>query len=418
METTMFRRLRKRIFAPTSSSHRVGFTLVELLVVIAIIGVLVALLLPAVQAAREAARRNTCVNNLKQIALAVMNFESSSRRLPPGAPTCNESERISQAYVIAGTQASDPGKCYGPHWYVQILPFIEQQGIADIGERALEAQANNLDEFNPWDDWDAKRASTTGLSLGDKLADFMQCPSTETGSIEAYYNDDDEGSRGTGLGHLRKGNYAACFGGGKMIHATPPESDTFSFASRREVQRLANRNNVINDGPPEVLNGMFSLVTIRNNPAKQRVGRGLKIAQVSDGMSNTMMLGEVLAWTEENSEGTSDAGFTGNDDWRGTWMIPGMGASAFSGFTKPNAGLPDLIPACGTGIENSAYGASMPCQDVAQNGGNTYAALRSDHPGGVNAARGDASVKFYNSEISDEVWQALCTRAGGEAADE
>lgn len=420
METTLSLRSQKRNFAPSRTAHSRGFTLVELLVVIAIIGVLVALLLPAVQAAREAARRNTCVNNLKQIGLAVMNFESSARRLPPGVPTCNEAEGFGSAYVVAGTQNSHdgPGKCYGPHWYIQILPYIEQGSIAQIGEQALEATANNLGEFNPWDDWDAKRADTTGLSLGDKLADFQHCPSTETGSFEAYYNDDDEGTTGTGLGHLRKGNYAACFGGGKMIHATPPESMAFEFALRRQVTRLADRRNVINDGPPDLLNGMFSMVTIRSNPAKQRVGRGIKIAQVSDGMSNTMMLGEVNAWTEENAEGSSDAGFTGNDDWRGTWMVPGMGASAFSGFTKPNAPQPDLIPACGTGIDSSAFGRSMPCDDVNQNGGNTYAALRSQHPGGVNAARGDASVKFYDSEIGDDVWQALCTRGGGEAATE
>jgi prepilin-type N-terminal cleavage/methylation domain-containing protein len=66
------------------SRSRIGFTLVELLVVIAIIGVLVALLLPAIQAAREAARRTQCVNNLKQIGLGMLNFEKARRTFPPG----------------------------------------------------------------------------------------------------------------------------------------------------------------------------------------------------------------------------------------------------------------------------------------------------------------------------------------------
>src|SRR5688500_7163189 len=86
---------------------RVGFTLVELLVVIAIIGVLVSLLLPAVQAAREAARRSQCTNNLKQLGLGMQNFHDTKKELPSGSVS---------AY-------------YGT-WLPQILPFIEQQQLA------------------------------------------------------------------------------------------------------------------------------------------------------------------------------------------------------------------------------------------------------------------------------------------------
>ncbi|WP_428306748.1 DUF1559 domain-containing protein [Lacipirellula sp.] len=97
-------------------STRSAFTLVELLVVIAIIGVLVALLLPAVQAARESARRSACVNNLKQIALAALNYESAKRTLPAGAEIqvpehCNDSS------------ASD---CRGNPMYIAIMPYFEQ----------------------------------------------------------------------------------------------------------------------------------------------------------------------------------------------------------------------------------------------------------------------------------------------------
>ncbi|WP_254508888.1 DUF1559 domain-containing protein [Anatilimnocola floriformis] len=94
-----------------------GFTLVELLVVIAIIGVLVALLLPAVQAAREASRRSSCSNNLKQIALGVHNFESSHMRLPDSGQ-CDSTGSASTTYMIHSTAT-------------QILPYIEQQAIYD-----------------------------------------------------------------------------------------------------------------------------------------------------------------------------------------------------------------------------------------------------------------------------------------------
>ncbi|MBN2292864.1 MAG: DUF1559 domain-containing protein [Pirellulales bacterium] len=104
------------------SRHSRGFTLVELLVVIAIIGILIALLLPAVQAAREAARRSQCSNNLKQIALAAHSFEASNRRFPPGVLG-------PKPQIITSQPAFDTQ-------YVSqlafMLPFLEQQNIHDM----------------------------------------------------------------------------------------------------------------------------------------------------------------------------------------------------------------------------------------------------------------------------------------------
>ncbi|MBN2293811.1 MAG: DUF1559 domain-containing protein, partial [Pirellulales bacterium] len=95
------------------NKSRQGFTLVELLVVIAIIGILIALLLPAVQAAREAARRMQCTNHLKQLALTAQTFHSSEGHLPAGA-------------YCKGTQI---GHCHS--WLEKLLPFMEQQAIYD-----------------------------------------------------------------------------------------------------------------------------------------------------------------------------------------------------------------------------------------------------------------------------------------------
>ena len=88
--------------------NRSGFTLVELLVVIAIIGILIALLLPAVQAAREAARRSQCANNLKQLALSLHNYSDTFKSFPPAGITTNQLS-----------------------WHVFVLPFIEQTSLHD-----------------------------------------------------------------------------------------------------------------------------------------------------------------------------------------------------------------------------------------------------------------------------------------------
>lgn len=103
--------------------HRAAFTLVELLVVIAIIGILVALLLPAVQAAREAARRTHCQNNLRQIGLGILNFEDAYKHFPTGG---------TEPWHDEGGAESIHGKGYG--WMVQILPFVEDAALQNISK--------------------------------------------------------------------------------------------------------------------------------------------------------------------------------------------------------------------------------------------------------------------------------------------
>src|SRR5688572_30694340 len=105
--------------------HR-GFTLVELLVVIAIIGILIALLLPAVQAAREAARRTQCINQLKQLGIGCHNYHDAKKKLPPAvdihSPPALGTQNMLSAFRTPG---------YGPNWLIHILPYIEQEGLYD-----------------------------------------------------------------------------------------------------------------------------------------------------------------------------------------------------------------------------------------------------------------------------------------------
>src|SRR3954447_3011833 len=114
-----------------------AFTLVELLVVIAIIGILVALLLPAIQSAREAARRAQCVNNLKQVGIAVQNYHDTYKQLPIGAYSC----------------------CWGT-WQVSILPFMEEQQLADI----YQFLPKNFPVFDDRSRYDNDPAKAPGLN--------------------------------------------------------------------------------------------------------------------------------------------------------------------------------------------------------------------------------------------------------------
>lgn len=140
--------------------RRQAFTLVELLVVIAIIGVLVALLLPAVQAAREAARRMQCSNHLKQIGLAMQNYHDTFQSLPFGA----------RARYVQTTGTAPTGQQWGPSWYVGILPFAEQKPLSDLIEADM-LKNNNL----------ADMTNTTGrvaFHAKDQKIAWMLCPSS------------------------------------------------------------------------------------------------------------------------------------------------------------------------------------------------------------------------------------------------
>lgn len=140
----------------SSVGRRGGFTLVELLVVIAIIGILVALLLPAVQAAREAGRRMQCANNLKQIGLALHNFHDTFNHLPPGGVSGDVPTAAHRAFRIPTRVLHG--------WSVFLLPYMEQQSL--------------YDKYDLRRDW---RAPQNRLARETNLA-VMKCPSTPEGN--------------------------------------------------------------------------------------------------------------------------------------------------------------------------------------------------------------------------------------------
>mgnify|MGYP000483547506 CR=1 FL=1 len=137
-----------------------GFTLVELLVVIAIIGVLVALLLPAVQAAREAARRMQCSNNLKQIGLALQNYHDVFNSLPFGA----------RARFVNTSNTNPAGQNWGPSWLVSILSFCEQKPLSDLIEQAMNVTPNLTDL--------TLNQNRVAFNVHNQKIGWMLCPSS------------------------------------------------------------------------------------------------------------------------------------------------------------------------------------------------------------------------------------------------
>lgn len=337
-----------------------GFTLVELLVVIAIIGILIALLLPAVQAARETARRMQCSNKMKQLGIACHNQLTQTGSFPPGVPSCTD-----DMLITGGSQSG--AICQGPVWTAGVLAFLEETAMADAVTDCMNATnvGNAMDdcEHGPW-------------NIGLTTPNGFRCPTAGRlkKSVVGVAN----------IETLSKGNYAGCFG--KFDYASfsnPKEAGVFGPVAIKRPQAV-----VQTDGDPSTI-----------GPWKIGTGQGSRPKDISDGMTNTVMISEVVGWDS-------------SEDIRGAWTAPSPGAAAFTATWGPNTGE-DFVTACDTEIppNDPMYCGTTAISDKT---GELNAAARSFHPGGVNAAMADASVRFISDTINLEIWQALATRSGDE----
>jgi prepilin-type N-terminal cleavage/methylation domain-containing protein len=323
------------------SRQRTGFTLVELLVVIAIIGVLVALLLPAVQAAREAARRAQCQSNIKNVAIALLSYESAKKTLPIGT-------------TMDATPNIELNMNFRENWAISILPYLEQQ--------TLFAQFNLTKPVK-----DVVNREQRGANLA-----VMLCPSDMNNGVKF------DGTASRQGDNWARGNYAANGGNGPY---------------------LKNYANFI-DGPnsPGWLNPLSRGVMGPNCTSM--------LSQITDGTSNTALLGEIRAGVHEG-------------DPRGSWAFGHVGGNivAWMGSHGDDNG-PNVCTPQGDDI----YGSTLECEgkDLAtmqaqcmscySGGRMNQATTRSSHQGGVYLAMCDASVRWIADEIETSgIGGSCCT---------
>ena len=350
-------------------TSRFGFTLVELLVVIAIIGILIALLLPAVQAAREAARRSQCLNHMKQAALALQNYHDVQKRFPPMAvPVWN-----SGGYNAVGGDFRH--ELWSGTWVTMTLPYMEQSALYDNYDMSLPSAA---------------QPAITGAPIAT-----LRCPSDDDSQHIAAF---DVGSyTGANQARYAKGNIAANCGGGWCNENGGDEG-----CNGRVPWGDQTRNKGLMSSRCDGVDGLRW---------------GATIATMKDGTTNTVILAEILTYPSSG-------------DCRGCWGS-NMGAS-FSAYTynRPMDGPEGIstpnAPAetssgsvlgyrdCPVYCENTyATGQQVRCTDCGGDGRGGVAA-RSYHPGGVNVSMGDASGRFVSETIDKVLYRSLLTIAGEE----
>ena len=342
-----------------------GFTLIELLVVIAIIGIMIALLMPAVQAAREAARLSVCRSNMKQIGIALHAYYDSNKKFPPGTT----------ALIGMPTVGAEQGLSMGmgKNWVSHILPFLEGANIHDMVDWKKLPQISAQRGITAY-------SAATGVMFNDFTSaelPVMLCPSDKFNDTKWRVNRNSNlFSPVKAYQYYGRGNYGA------NACLAPP----FNYSPQ-----TGNGNNACGGPTQEAWN--LNMPTSWMSRGVMGYSATLSMKQISDGLSKTVAVWEVRA-------GIGDA------DYRGTWADGRPAASTlwFHIWAGPNIcnGASD-----DNAVEASVVHGSVPNQILSQecmfifssSSGAASGASRSMHRGGENGLFCDGSVRFVSDFV-------------------
>ena len=339
-----------------SHSKNSGFTLVELLVVIAIIGILVGLLLPAVQMAREAARRTACMNNLKQLALANANFEATKKKYPP----------LQEYLAHTGHGANASAKT--ANWVVSLLPYVEQTALRDLWDDP----SSNPDWTHNASPHSYNPSSTlTSAELFYPKISSLLCPSDRGISSESI----GPNSYVTNAGFFVMGTKFSVLN--SLVNYNPPKLPNVTPQGRSIAsQRAANGVSILKSG------GFQS-----------KINR-ISSDDIRDGLSQTLAFSENLqadSWSyiaENNDSARTHIGMV--------WLYR---------LDDPNQTTGSITKAEAVKPVNKFNGEKL----IATVGSFESARPSSDHSGIVVAAMLDGSVKNMDEGIEYHVYQVLMT---------
>jgi prepilin-type N-terminal cleavage/methylation domain-containing protein/prepilin-type processing-associated H-X9-DG protein len=376
-----------------SKRKRVAFTLVELLVVIAIIGILVAMLLPAIQAAREAARRTQCKNNLKNIGLAILNFVDSRKVFPTGGS--HYLQQTGPAFEVP--QNIENGKPLGPDrqgmgWGFQITPYIEESGAYQM---------------------------KTAQDLGNIVIAIYACPSRRPPKTTF------------GPGYqipLSVIDYAGAVPA-TYVNATKTtlfnvsQAATFTPTSFGALFPAWNGGTTATGGGWPGNNMVYDGVIVRcpwswtstNTTTGQQIGTpvansqgNVKVAEITDGTSKTFMIAEKYVRSDNYEAGDANK-YSDDRGWYDGWDADAMRMACFSPVNDGDpigwsVGLTNYFG------DNGVAGAVLP------NSWNVYH-FGSAHTNGINAAYADGSVHSIGYEVDPVVFNHLAARNDGATDD-
>lgn len=381
--------------------HR-AFTLVELLVVIAIIGILVALLLPAVQAAREAARRMSCQSQIKQLGLAALNYESAAKTLPP-ISLFNSGGASPFGFVASAAQSSQNSPVAGLQFsmFIPMLPYLEEQALSDqfdmsvgVDQQATVPGGQPVLSFSP--------GTLDNGPQSQQLASMI-CPSDST---SGRFFENAALNRGR---RFAKGNYAG--------YVSPIHAECLRWYPAAISEKGMKLSKIV-DGTTRTI--IFAEIRTMEDPRDERGAWAI-------GLNGASLLAVDQHQADPSSPGTPSASacsaalsgqFTGTfktKPYSPVEQRQGSGTNANTpNSTPPNVYRLDFLrsAACPPDIAAQGETIGMPCSNGGGSGG--FAAPRSNHTGGVNTAQVDGSVRWIADDIDPFLFARLVAINDGE----